>query len=259
MNRPASPAIGLELWTVRTDLNKDLMATLGAVARLGYESVEFFSTYLDWPVDYARDVRRRLDELGLACSSTHNGMRAFTPEALPKTIELNDALGSRLAVVASVPKIATLDEWRQKTEAFAGVAERLRPHGIAAGFHNHQQEWTALDGERPIDIVAAGTPQDFVLQFDVAPAVKAGIDCPAWIRAHAGRVRSIHCRDWSATRGENLAFGEGDSPWAAIFDAAETVGRVETYLVENGHCTPEEEFGIAERSIANWRALRASR
>jgi len=256
MTTLASVPIGLELWTVRTDVNKDLLSTLSAVARLGYESVEFYSTYLDWTLAYAQEVRATLDTLGLACSSTHNGMRAFTPEALPKTVELNHILGSRIAVVASVPAIADLAGWHKASDAFSDVAERLRPHGIAAGYHNNQREWTELDGELPIEIVASRTPEDFVLQFDVGPAVQHGIDAPGWIRGHAGRIRSVHLRDWSATKGYNIAFGEGDCPWPAIFEAAEAAGIVETYLVENGHSTPDEEFQIAERSIANWRQLR---
>jgi len=256
MTTLASVPIGLELWTVRTDVNKDLLSTLAAVARLGYESVEFYSTYLDWTLAYAQEVRATLDTLRLACSSTHNGMRAFTPEALPKTVELNHILGSRIAVVASVPAIADIAGWHKASDAFADVAERLRPHGIAAGYHNNQREWTELDGELPLEIVASLTPEDFVLQFDVGPAVQHGIDAPAWIRGHAGRIRSVHLRDWSATKGYNIAFGEGDCPWPAIFEAAEDAGIVETYLVENGHSTPDEEFPIAARSIANWRRLR---
>ena len=252
--RPPVP-IGLELWTVRTDLKRDFMATLTAVARLGYETVEIFSTYLDWTPAYARDVRRRLDALGLTCCSTHNGMRAFTEDALPKTVELNHILGSPFAIVASVPPVTTLDGWKAASDAFAGVADRLRPLGLLAGFHNHQQEWTPIDGRRPIEVVAAGTPSDFVLQFDVGPAVQHGVDPAAWIRAHAGRVRSVHCRDWSASLGYNIAFGDGDCPWTDIF-AAEDVGGVQTHLIENGHSTPDEEFPIAERSLANWRRLR---
>lgn len=246
--------LGIELWTVRTDLKNDYLGTLTRVAKLGYQEVEIFSTYLDWPTEYAREVRKHLDSVGLTCASTHNGMRAFTAEALGKTVELNNILGSRLAVVASVPKIETLDGWRKATESFADVAERLRPHGISAGFHNHQQEWTPLDGELPIEIVAKGTPQDFAMQFDVGPAVQHGIDAAAWIRAHPGRVRSMHMRDWSATLGyDNIGFGEGNCPWAAIFDAAK--GVCESYQVENGHSRPEQEWGIAERSVANWRKL----
>jgi sugar phosphate isomerase/epimerase len=247
--------IGIELWTVRTDVNKDMKAALTRVAGLGYDAVEFYSTYLDWGLTYALEIREHLDDLGLACSSTHNGMRAFTREAFDKTVELNSILGSKLAVVASVPPIETLDGWREAADKFADVAERLRPHGIAAGFHNHQQEWTPIDGELPIEIVASRTPEDLVLQFDIGPACQHGIDPVAWINAHAGRVRSIHLRDWSATLGYNIAFGEGDCPWKDILKAAETAGGVEMYLVENGHSTPEEEWGIAERSLANFRRM----
>jgi sugar phosphate isomerase/epimerase len=127
---------------------------------------------------------------------------------------------------------------------------------LLGGFHNHQQEWTAIDGIRPIEIVAAATPRDFVLQFDVGPAVQHGVDPAAWIRAHPGRIRSVHCRDWSAALGYHIAFGEGDCPWAEIF-AAEDIGGVQTYLIENGHSTPDEEFPIAERSLQNWRRLRS--
>lgn len=250
------PRIGLELWTVRTDANRDLLAALGRVADLGYESVEFYSTYLDWTLEFARAVRRRLDDLGLACSSTHNGMRAFTPEALPATVALNHMLGSPCVIVASVPTIETLEGWREATSRVADVADRLRPHGLAAGFHNHQREWTPLDGHLPIEIVAAGTPADFVMQVDVAPAVEFGIDVPAWVRAHAGRVQSVHARDWSATRGGHVAFGEGDCPWTDILAAAEATSEVRDVLVENGHSTPDEEWDIAARSLANWRALR---
>jgi sugar phosphate isomerase/epimerase len=248
--------MGIELWTVRTDVNRDVLSALTRVAGLGYESVEFYSTYLDWTLEYARQVRARLDELGLACSSTHNGMRAFTPEALARTIELNHILGSSLLVVASVPKVETVDGWTEATARFADVAERLRPHRLAAGYHNNQGEWTLLDGRLPIDIVADGTPGDFVMQIDVAPAVEFGHDVARWIRAHPGRVPSLHARDWSATRGGYVAFGEGDCPWAEIIKAAGETSALRDVLVENGHSTPNEEWDIAARSIVNLRKLR---
>jgi len=248
--------IGLELWTVRTDVNADIKSALTRVAALGYEAVEFYSTYLNWTVPYAREIRSHIDSLGLVCRSTHNGMRAFTEEALPKTVELNEILGSSLAVVASVPAIADLDGWRRAADAFADVADRLRGRGMTAGFHNHQQEWTPIGDELPIEIVASLTPEDFVLQFDVGPACQHDIDPVDWIFSHPGRVRSVHLRDWSAARGYTIAFGEGDCPWPDIFRAAESAGGVEMYLIENGHSTPEQEWQIAEASLANWRGLR---
>src|SRR4051794_18320298 len=64
--------IGIELYGVRGELAKDLPNTLRTVAKIGYEVVEFFAPYAAWTADYARDVRKQLDDLGLHCFSTHN-------------------------------------------------------------------------------------------------------------------------------------------------------------------------------------------
>jgi hypothetical protein len=53
-----------------------------------------------------------------------------------------------------------------------------------------------------------------------------------------------------------VAFGEGDAPWKAIFDAAESVGGVEHYLVEQEVAGPDGEFAMIERCMANWKKLR---
>ena len=248
--------IGLELWTVRTDLNRDLKGTVTAVAKLGYQTVEFYSTYLDWTLAFAKDIRALLDDLDIACRTTHNGLRAFTPDALQKTVELNQILGSTCLILASVPPVADMDGWKTVAEKFTAIADRLRPFNMSAGLHNHQKEWTPIDGVRPIDLVATKTPNDFVLQVDVGACVEAGADPVAFIHANPGRIRSLHCKDWSRALGFNIAFGEGDCPWPEVFEAAETTGGVESYLIEQAHCTPDQEFDMARRGLGNFRRLR---
>src|SRR6266478_5142748 len=93
--------IGLELYSVRDELKKDLMGTVRGVAKMGYEGVEFYSPYFDWTPAYAKDVRKLLDDLGIRCFSTHNGPKSFTPEGLPHSTELNQILGSKIIVMAS--------------------------------------------------------------------------------------------------------------------------------------------------------------
>ena len=72
-----SPPIGLELYSVRGELSKDLPKTLKTVAGYGYQVVEFYSPYFDWKFPYAKEVRAQLDDLGLRCYSTHNGFQSF--------------------------------------------------------------------------------------------------------------------------------------------------------------------------------------
>src|SRR4051812_50020597 len=71
-----SVPVGLELYSVRNELMKDLPGTVTAVAKMGYKIVEFYSPYFDWTPDKAKEVRKLLDDLGIECRSTHNGPRS---------------------------------------------------------------------------------------------------------------------------------------------------------------------------------------
>lgn len=250
-------AVGLELFSVRAELAKDLPGTVTAVAKMGYEVVEFFSPYFNWTTTQAKEVRALLDGLGISCRSTHNGAAAFSGDGLKKAIELNQIIGSTTIVMASPGKIVGIDGWKGLADRLTGVTETLRPLGMRAGYHNHQYEWPAIDGQRPMDVLAAGTPHDFTLQFDVGTCVEVGADPIAWIKAHPGRTRSIHCKDWGKGegRGYAVAFGEGDAPWAEIFAAAESVGGVDYYLIEQ-EVSPEP-LKMVERCLANYRKMRA--
>lgn len=250
--------VGIELYSVRSELAKDLLGTVSRVARMGYEAVEFYSPYQQWTTEQAKEVRKRLDDLGVRCPSTHNGANAFSGDGLKRAIELNQIIGSATLVMASPPRVADLAGWRALGAQLAEVSATLRPLGLRAGFHNHAAEWAPVEGQRPMDVLAGATPPDFVLQLDVGTALQAGVDPVAWVRANPGRIRSMHCKDWSAVngRGYEVAFGEGQGPWRALFAAAEEVGGVECYLIEQETGAPDE-FGMVERCLANYRRLRA--
>jgi len=53
-----------------------------------------------------------------------------------------------------------------------------------------------------MDVIAANTPKDFMLQFDVGTCLDAGADPIAWIKANPGRIKSIHCKDWAPGDGK---------------------------------------------------------
>jgi sugar phosphate isomerase/epimerase len=255
--------IGLELYSVRGELAKDLPNTLRTVAKMGYEVVEFYAPYYDWKIPYAKDVRTLLDDLGLRCHSTHNHIESFTPGAtMAKAIELNQILGSWLIVLASAPNgTNSQDDWTKLSGQLAAAVETFKPHGLSAGFHNHQTEWTPLDGGlRAMDVLAANTPKEFVLQLDVGTCVNAGADPVAWINANPGRIKVIHLKDWAPgdradEKSYRVLFGEGVSPWKRILAAAEATGGVQYYLMEQeGSRFPE--FETAQRCLDAWKKLR---
>src|SRR2546426_162283 len=104
---------GIELYTVRDELTKDLAGTVRAVAKMGYKIVEFYSPYYSWTPEQAKDIRKLMDDLGLRCHSTHNGAQSFRPDGIQKAIDLNRIIGSRYLIMASPPaNTITIDGWK---------------------------------------------------------------------------------------------------------------------------------------------------
>ncbi len=250
--------VGLELYSVRDFLSKDLMGTVSAVGKMGYEVVEFYSPYYSWTPQTATDIRKLLDDLGVRCPSTHNSTSVFSPDGLQKAIDLNQAIGSRAIIMASPGKVTDLDGWKAIADRLNAAADRLRPLGMSAGFHNHALEWRPVEGQRPMDLLASRTSKDVILQFDIGTALEAGADPVAWITANPGRIKSMHCKDWSAgERGYAVLFGEGDAKWPQIFAAAESTGGIEHYLIEQEAGPAEQQMQRAEQCLANWRKLKS--
>jgi sugar phosphate isomerase/epimerase len=247
--------VGLELFSVRKALEKDLMGTVRAVAKIGYDVVEFFSPYYSWTTDYAKEVRKMMDDSGIRCASTHNGANALSADGIAKAIELNQIIGSKLIVMASAGRVQGLDGWKTVAETLSAADAKLKPAGMKCGFHNHQLEFTPIEGKRPMDVLAENTPKSVVLQLDVGTCREAGSDPVAWINANPGRIQSIHCKDWKPGEGYEVLVGEGTSPWKEIRKAAETKGGVDCYLIEQeGYKLGELE--TAEACLKAWKAMR---
>ena len=257
--------IGLELYSVRGEMGRDLPKSLKEVAGMGYEVVEFYAPYSKWTPPYAKEVRAQLDDLGLRCYSTHNGFDSFTSaENMTRAIELNQILGCRYMVLASAPRTNGVDGWKGLCEKLTTTVEQLKPHGLKAGYHNHQAEWAKLEnGQRIMEVMAANTPSDFALQLDVGTCEEAGVDPVAWVKANPGRIKMMHLKDWAPNKngekdkGYRVLFSEGVTPWKDLLAAAESTGGIEFYLIEQ-EGSRFSEFETAKRCLENWKALRKS-
>lgn len=248
--------VGLEMYSVRGELKKDFPGTVAAVAKMGYQCVEFFSPYFEWTPDYAKQVRSQLDDLGIRCYSTHNGPVSFTGDGLAKAIELNHILGSHYVIMASAGRTTTIDDWTRVAATLNQANAVMKRNGLHAGYHNHAVEWVPLEGQKPIELLAAKTDPSVVMQFDVGTCVEKGNDPVAWINANPGRIKSLHLKDWSPEKGYRVLFGEGVAPWEKIFAAAERTGGTEYYLIEQeGSEYPELE--TAAKCLATYRKIRA--
>ena len=226
--------MGLEMYSVREELKKDPQGTVRAVAGMGYQGLEFYAPYFSWSQAQAKEMKKLLDDLGIRCFSTHNDSSYFKKENIQNAIDLNLILGSKYVVMASSQPKPGLDGWKEVADDLNTAAEKLESAGLKAGYHNHELEFTPVGGMRPMEILAKNTKPTVMLQLDVGTCVKAGSDPAAWIRMNPGRIRSIHCKDWSPDTGKgySVLFGEGVTDWKAVFAAAESVGGAEYYLME---------------------------
>ena len=203
------------------------MATLQAIADMGCDGVEFYGIYFDWTTAYAKDVRKRLDALGLRCFSNHTRRGNFAAQDFAKVIELNQILGSKYVIMAHSEKVDGEDDWKRLAATLTAAHEQLRPLGLRAGFHNYPVDFRPIGNTRPIDILAAHTPKDFCFQVDTVGTLMAGADLVAFVKANAGRVKSYHLKDWKpGDGGGRILLGEGIGDWKALFDVAESVGGV---------------------------------
>ncbi len=249
--------VGLELYSVRNTLQKDLKPTVTAVAKMGYEVVEFYSTYFQWTPTYAKEIRALMDDLGIRCNSTHNDAKAFKGDDIQKAIDLNHIIGSRYIVMASPGgRVADIAGWQRVAETVSAASEKFKAAGLRAGYHNHGPEFTPIEGKRPIEVIAANTPKDVMLQLDVGTCVASGSDPVAWIKANPGRINSLHLKDWGPGKEYRVLFGEGASPWKEIFAAAESVGGAEYYLIEQ-EGSDLSELDTAKQCLANFKQMRA--
>jgi sugar phosphate isomerase/epimerase len=246
--------VGLELYSVRNDLKKDLRGTVEKVAKIGYECVEFYAPYYDWTPDYAKQVRKELDDLGIRCLSTHNELHSFTPAGIGKAIELNRILGARYIVLADPGNVSGIDGWKRVADTLNKANNTMVAQGLHAGYHNHDLEWKPVDGQKPIELLAANTDKGIMLQLDVGTCLETGSDPVAWIDRNPGRIRSLHLKDWSPEKGYRVLFGEGVAPWKKIFSAAEGSGGAEYYLIEQ-EGSAYSELETAERCLGAFRKL----
>jgi sugar phosphate isomerase/epimerase len=246
--------VGLELYSVRNDMKRSLTGTVQRVAEMGYQCVEFYAPYYDWTLDYARQVRAELDQLDIHCYSTHNGMKSFTPDGMNKAMELNKVLGTRYIVLASPGEVNSLDGWKRVADTLNKANDVFEGRGLHAGYHNHDAEWHPIDGQKPMEVLAAALNRSIMLQFDVGTCLAAGSDPVAWINQNPGRIRSMHVKDWSPQKGYKVLTGEGIAPWKKLFAAAESVGGIEYYLIEQeGSNYPELE--TVRRCLAAFHKL----
>lgn len=221
--------IGLQLYSVREDCQKDLPGTLKAVAEMGYDGVDFAGYY-----GYdAKEIRTMLDDLGLETCGGHLGLDTLLGDELKRTVEFQRILGNKYLIVPGLPEERRNSRaaWLETAKLFNEIAEKLGPEGMLTGYHNHSIEFAPMDGEMPWDTFYGNTRKEVVMQLDTGNALHGGADPVPFLEKYPGRAITVHLKEYSKTNDKAL-IGEGDVGWDDVFRLCETIGSTKWYIVE---------------------------
>lgn len=280
-------AIGLQLYTLGPLPFKDLTGTLAKVAAMGYREVELPGLLGKKP----EELRAAADGAGLRVTSLHLGTTkgsppgAVTVDSDPAEIAgILKTLGAEAVILPMLPIPAGFqprtgdnfqttfsqavaqagkDYWRSTAVYLNRCGSGLRKHGVLFGYHNHNVEFTPVDGGTGFDILARETDPALVsFEVDIGWVAAAGLDPLRFIERHAGRLRWMHVKDMKASTRPNFAFqmdpteiGSGILHWERLLPAAYRAG-VRHFFVEQEPPFVTDRLDAAAKSAAYLRQLR---
>lgn len=275
--------IGVQLYALGEDAQKDLGGTLTQLAAIGYRDIELPGLMGRKP----DEIRRLADAAGMEISSIHTGTAgAFSIRSDPQQVaDTLGVLGAKQVVVpmfalptgfkfqagvspavqiANAIKGAGSDLWVQLAELLNERAALLKPHGIAVGYHNHSAEFAPVEKSSGWEILAARTDPGLVhFEVDIGWVASAGLDPAAFLRKYSGRCRQVHVKDVkrgfkpsTAMETAPAEVGSGSVDWAHVLPAAYAAG-VRNFYFEQEPPFTMTRMEAAAKSYAYLSQLRA--
>jgi sugar phosphate isomerase/epimerase len=240
--------IGVQLYTVRTEMEKDVEATLARVAAIGYQEVEFAGYFGRTP----EQIKSTLAANGLSAPASHVSWESLE-NGWSRVLDEAARAGHTYVVVAWLPEDRrTLDDYRRWAGIFNEAGRAAQAAGLRYGYHNHDFEFTPTGDTLPYDVLLSETDPELVtLEMDLFWITKGGQDPLAYAERHPGRFQLVHVKDMDA-QGTMVDVGAGRIDFAAIFARSPQAG-IRHYFVE--HDQPADPFASIEASYRHLRAL----
>lgn len=226
--------IGLQLYTLREELEQDFEGTLHKVAELGYAGVEFFHFF----GRTEEEVKELLRETGLVALGAHRPYDAMLNDT-EQEISYNLAIGNRNLIIPYLTEEQR--NWEEVAANLRIIGEKCKAQGAVLSYHNHDFEFTEHYGERTaFDGIFEEVPADLLqVEMDTCWVHFGGYDPVAYINKYAGRLPIIHLKDLKVREDgspETVVLGEGEINLAAILEAAAAAG-TEWAVVEQDFCS----------------------
>jgi sugar phosphate isomerase/epimerase len=233
-------------------------ATLKMISRLGYSQCEGYGAMFEGLADLGT-LRADLEANGLTMPTGHFGLEMVQTQG-PRVLEISKALNIKTILVPSIAHDQRVKEaagWAALGRELAEAGKPFWDAGFGFGWHNHAFEFAEIGApETPLDLILQGSER-LALEFDVAWAVKAGVDPFGIIDKYRSRLRAAHVKDIAPT-GVSVDedgwadVGQGTMDWPALIAALKLAGC--TWLVME-HDNPRDDRRFAGCSIAALKAM----
>jgi len=242
--------IGLQLYSIRSEMSKDPLGSLKQVAAMGYVYVEHASytnrKFYGYP---APEFRKILDDLGLKMISGHTVMgrqhwdasRNDFSDSWKYTVDDAGVLGQKYVVSPSMDESMrkTYDDFKRYMDIYNKCGELCRKQGMKFGYHNHDFEFSEkLNNEKLFDIMMKSIdPNLVVIQLDIGNMYNGGAVALDVVKQYPGRFENIHVKDEiKATGGEqqyeSCIIGEGIVDARKVIKLATKIGGAQVYIIE---------------------------
>lgn len=232
--------VGLQLYSIREQCQKDLPGMLAAVSQIGYKGVEFAGYY----GRNAKELRKMLDDNGLVCCGTHTPYESVSPAKLQETIEFNQTIGNKFLIVPWMEGKSKQD-WLAKAKQFNELADQLKSKNMWIGYHAHAGDFKQFDGETAWDLFFGNTKKAVIMQLDTSNCAEGGADPVAILKKYPGRAKSIHIKAHGG--GPDAVVGEDKINWKEVFTLCERQGQTDWYVLE--HESGKDPLDAVKRSF----------
>lgn len=251
----AEHPIGVQLYTVRDQAEKDLPKVLQQIHAIGYKEVELYWDVYTHP---ASELKHMISDHGLTAPSGH-----FNYEGLPSKLDYAREVGFQWVVCPMLPKSMwnSLDSFKQAASQFNKWGEKVQALGMKFAFHNHNYEFQKFGNTTGFDALVAETDPKLVsFEMDCYWVTQAGRDPVQMIEKLGNRVRMLHLKDrqpgsptsqqLNEAASHFTEVGNGSIAWENVLQAAKKVG-VEHYYVEQDKCDkpPMESLAISYKYL----------
>lgn len=260
----APSKIGLQLYTLRNEISKDLLGTLKKVAAIGYKEVELYG-YSDGKFfgKTPKEFKSILNGLGLDPVSGHYGAgvenktaKGTLSNGWQKAVDDAAELGQKYVNCAYLTdsERKTIDQYKKYVDLFNKSGEVAKKAGLQFGYHNHDFEFKKLSGQLPYDLIASTDPKLVKLELDLYWVVKAGIDPVALFKKYPGRFPLWHVKDMDKKDGSFAEVGTGSIDFKKIFDNRKLAGMTHFFVEQDvAKIPPVQAIEISFKNVTKMK------